>query len=164
MEVDAMSLLEAVYTDYSECCEDFKNGIEHLRARSFHQAAECFQLALESVSKSHKYRNTYASYLGISKLMHGDLKAIEFCRRAINNEWKNADVFLNLARAELFCENRLNTVLAIEKGFDIDRYHIGLHVLSKRVGVRNRNAVSFLPRKSFINNFVGRRMRKVKSE
>jgi len=157
-----MSLLEAIYSDYSECCDDFKNGIEYLKARLFSQATECFQLAFESVSKSHKYHNTYASYFGISKLMHGDLTAIELCRKAINNEWKNADVFLNLARAELFCDNRLNTVLAIEKGFDVDRRHVGLHVLSKKIGIRKYNVVPFLSRNNSINKFVGKRIRKIK--
>jgi len=155
-----MSLLEAVYSDYSECCDDFKNGIDFLNARSFSQAVECFQLAFESVSKSHKYSNTYASYFGISKLMHGDLTAIKLCRMAVNNEWTNADVFLNLARAELFCDNRLNTVLAIEKGFDIDRCHIGLALLYKKLGVRRRNAIPFLSRKNIVNQFVGKRLRK----
>jgi len=158
-----MLLLEAVYSDYSECCDDFKNGIEYLKDRSFSRAAECFQLAFQSVSKSHKYRNTYISYFGISKLMHGDLTAIDFCRKAIHSEWKNADVFLNLARAELFFDNRFNTVVAIEKGFDIDRYHVGLHVLSKKIGVRRCNIIPFLSRKNFINNFVGKRIRGVRS-
>ena len=155
-----MSLLEAVYSDYSECCDDFKKGIDYLNARSFSQAAECFKLAFESVSKSHKYSNTYASYFGISKLMHGDVSAIKFCRMAVSDEWKNADVFLNLARAELFCENRLNTVLAIEKGFDIDRCHIGLSVLHKKLGVRKRNVIPFLSRKNLINKLIGERLRK----
>jgi len=161
MEVDAMSLLEAVYADYSKCCDDFKNGIEYLKDRSFSQATECFQLAFESVSKSHQYRNTYVSYFGISKLMHGDLAAIRFCRKAVNSEWKNADVFLNLARAELFCENRLNTIQAIEKGFNVDRCHVGLHALSKRIGVRKCNVIPFLSRKNFINKFIGKRIRRV---
>lgn len=160
MEVDAMSLLEAVYSDYNECCDDFKKGIEFLRERSFFQAAESFQLAFESVSKSHKYRNTYASYFGISKLLHGDLKAIELCRKAINNEWKNADVFLNLARAELFCENRFNTVEAIQKGFDIDRCHIGLSMLHKKVGFRKRNVIPFLSRRHIVNQILGKQFRK----
>ena len=155
-----MSLLEAVYSDYSECCDDFKNGIDYLNARSFSQAAECFQLAFESVSKSHKYSNTYASYFGISKLMHGDVSAIKLCRMAVCNEWKNADVFLNLARAELFCENRLNTVVAIEKGFDVDRYHIGLSMLHNKLGVRRRSVIPFLPRNNLINKFIGERIRK----
>jgi len=158
-----MLLLEAIYSDYSECCDDFKNGIEYLKDRSFSQAAKCFKFAFESVSKSHKYRNTYISYFGISKLMHGDLTAINFCRRAINSEWKNADVFLNLARAELLCDNRLNTVRAIEKGFNVDRYHAGLHALSRKIGIRKCNVVPFLPRKNFINKFVGSRIRKTRS-
>lgn len=157
-----MSLLEAIYCDYSECCDNFKNGIEHLQARSFSQAADDFQIAFESVSESHKHRNIYASYFGISRLMQGDSTAIKLCRMAICNEWKNADVFLNLARAELFCENRLNTVIAIERGFDIDRYHPGLSHLYKKVGRRKRNAVPFLSRKNLVNRWVGKCLRKGK--
>lgn len=157
-----MLLIEAIYCDYSACCDDFKNGIDYLTARSFSQAAESFLLASESVAETSQYHNIYASYCGISRLMYGDFEAIELCRRAVNNEWKNADVFLNLARAELFCENRLNAVLAIEKGFVIDRCHIGLCMLDKKVGLRRRNAIPFLPRKNIINQFVGKQLRKNK--
>lgn len=155
-----MSLLEAIYCDYSACCDDFKSGIEHLNARSFAQAVEHFQMAFESVSESDQYRNTYISYFGIAKLMYGDLSAIELCRKAVINEWKNADVFLNLARAELFCKNRLNTVLAIEKGFDIDSSHAGLCALHKKIGIRKGNTFPFLSRKNIVNQFVGKRFRR----
>ena len=156
-----MSLLEAVYSDYSKCSDDFKNGLEYLIARSFYEAAEQFQLAFRSSIESDPYRNTYISYFGISKLMHGDNDGIKFCRMAGVNEWKNADVFLNLARAELFCENRLNTFLAIEKGFDIDRCHIGLSLLHKKIGVRKHSILPFLSRKNRVNQFLGRRLRRV---
>ena len=159
-----MSLLETCYCDYSGCCDDFKNGIDYLNARSFFQAAECFDLAFKSVPISSHYHNTYISYSGISKLMHGDLSGIELCRQAINNEWKNADVFLNLARAELFCDNRFNTVQAIEKGFDVDRYHEGLRTLQERIGVRKRNVVPFLCRQNAFNQYMGRLLRKSKSD
>lgn len=155
-----MLLLDAVYSDYSDCCDDFKLGVEYLNARLFSQATECFRLAHGSVSGADQYRNTYTSYFGISQLMQGDTSAIKFCRTAIDNEWKNADVFLNLARAEIFCENRMKAVQAIKKGFDIDGAHLGLLILRQRVGFRKKAFIPFLSRNHVVNQFVGKRLRK----
>ena len=158
-----MLVLEAIYCDYSDCSDEFKNGIEYLQERSFALAADCFQAAFKSVSKLHKHHNIYISYFGIAKLMQGDSAAIDLCRIAICNESKNADVFLNLARAENFCENRLNAVLAIEKGLGLDRCHPGLCYLHKKIGVRERNTIPFLPRQNPVNQFMGKRLRKNKA-
>jgi len=155
-----MSLLEATYNDYSHCCDNFKQGIEFLENRSISNANKSFQLAFKSINIDHALHNTYLSYSGLAKTLDGDLHGVDLCRQAVNSEYSNGDVFLNLARVEWFCENRKNTVVALQTGLDIDYQHGGLRLLQKKIGVRKRKPIPFLSRNHFINQKLGRIFRK----
>ena len=155
-----MSPLQAVYEDFSSCCTEFVEGIEHLKERSIPQAMESFQLAYESVGRSDIYHNKYASYCGLARVLSGDRGGLELCRDAACSEIHDGDVFLNLARAEWYLKNRKNTVIALKKGLQIDNRHPGLRQMREQLGIRQRCPLPFLPRSHPLNQALGKLMRK----
>ena len=154
-----MSHMQAIYNDYSACCEEFLTGIELLAQRAFDQAVSCFFDAYRSVSENHSCYSIYLSYFGFARVLNGDHKAIELCRKAAQNN-NNSDIFYVLARAELFCKNRKETVVALRKGFDVDGKHEGLNLIRSKIGYRRFKPIPFLPRKNILNEIIGKRIRK----
>lgn len=155
-----MSHAEAAYKDYSACCNNFKQGLESLQNRSFPEAVESFQFSLKNIPENHKFYNTYLSYFGLAKTLNGDYHGVDLCRKAIESEKYNGDVYLNLARVEWFCRNRKNTIVALDSGLKIDRKHNGLKIFQKKVGLRKKKIIPFLSRSNILNHKVGRYFRK----
>ena len=155
-----MAYLKAVYKDCNACCKNFSDGIEFLQRRALEDASRSFQLACESVSISHSFRNKYISYLGFSQLLSGDIDGIKLCRQAAKQEHRDGDVFLNLARAEFLLESRRRTVIALELGLEIDSQHEGLLLMRSRLGIRKRKPLPFLHRAHPVNIKLGCFMRK----
>lgn len=155
-----MSLLEATYNDYSQCCDHFKKGVALLESRSISRASKSFHLAFKSIHKNHSNHNAYMSYFGLAKTLDGDFQGIDLCRQAVNQEFSNGDVFLNLARVERFCDNRKNTIVALKTGLEVDCKHDGLQLLRDKLGIRRRKLIPFLSRNNFLNRELGRLMRK----
>jgi len=159
-----MEPLQVVYENFNACCEDFVKGVEHLKERSMPKAMRSFRLAYESVDRSNIYHNKYASYCGLSRVLSGDSTGIELCREAVKREAYDGDVYLNLARAELYLQNRKNTVVTLKKGLKLDNRHPGLRLIRKQLGVRKRSPLPFLPRSHQLNKTLGKMMRSVKQQ
>jgi hypothetical protein len=158
MEVE-MSPLQVVYEDFSSCCDEFVEGIEHLKERAIPKAMERFQQAYDSVGRSDVYHNKYASYCGLARVLSGDKSGLQLCRDAARSEIHDGDVFLNLARAEWFYKNRKNTVIALKKGLQVDNRHPGLRLMREQLGIRMRCPLPFLPRSHPLNHALGKLLR-----
>lgn len=155
-----MQAVQDVYQDYSACCDDFILGVESLKERSIPEAVYLLKKAYENVNRSNPYHNKYASYYGLARVLSGDNEGLELCRKAATSEIYDGDVYLNLARAEWFCHNRKNTVIALKKGLRIDNRHPGLRQMRTQLGVRQRSTLRFLPRSHPLNHALGKLMRK----
>ncbi|VAW61354.1 hypothetical protein MNBD_GAMMA10-2004 [hydrothermal vent metagenome] len=154
-----MAPLQVVYEDFSACCDEFVEGVSYLRDRVMPKAVNRFQQAYESVDRADVYHNKYASYCGLARVLSGDGSGLEMCRQAIGNELYDGDVYLNLARAEWFYENRKATVIALKKGLQVDNRHPGLRLMREQLGVRHRSALPFLPRSHPLNHTLGKLLR-----
>jgi len=154
-----MSPLFAVYEDFSFCCDEFVEGVSYLKDRSIPNAINSFQQAFESVDRADVYHNKYASYCGLARVLSGDASGLEMCREAAKSELHDGDVYLNLARAEWYFENRRATVIVLKKGLNIDNRHPGLRQMREQLGVRQRTALPFLPRTHPLNKTLGKLMR-----
>jgi hypothetical protein len=150
---------QPVYQDFSACCTEFVKGVEHLKERAVPKALESFQMAYESVARTDVYHNKYESYCGLTRVLSGDSSGLELCRDAVRNEFHDGDVFLNLARAEWYLNNRKQTVIALKKGLQIDMRHPGLRQMREQLGVRERSPLPFLPRTHPLNQALGKLMR-----
>ena len=157
-----MSYIKAVYFDLNECCEDFVKGIELLEQSAINDASKYFQRACKSVSGDHKFFSKYHSYYGFSCLLSGSFDAIELCRHAVNKTPFDGDICMNLARAEILLNNRLDALDVISKGLRYSSNHDGLQKLQSNLGVRKRKPLPFLSRSNPISIALGKRMRKVR--
>lgn len=155
-----MSYIEAIYFDLNECCEDFVKGIELLEQSSIHDASKCFQRACDSVSDGHRFFSKYHSYYGFSCLLSGNCEAIELCRRAVKKMPFDGDICMNLARAEILLNNRLQALNVIKAGLRYSSNHGGLNELQLKLGVRKRKPLPFLSRNNPISVAFGKRMRR----
>lgn len=154
-----MGPLHVVYEDFSSCCDDFVEGVSLLKDRAMPSAVSHFQKAYESVGRADVYHNKYASYCGLAKVLSGDSTGLGMCRHAAKNELHDGDVYLNLARAEWFYENRKAVVVALKKGLQIDNRHPGLRQMREQLGIRQRSALPFLPRSHPLNHALGKLLR-----
>jgi len=154
-----MAPLFAVYEDFSSCCDEFVEGVTYLRDRSMPDAIDSFQQAYESVGRADVYHNKYASYCGLARVLSGDATGLDMCRQAAKSELHDGDVYLNLARAEWYFENRKATIMVLKKGLNIDNRHPGLRRMREQLGVRQRSPLPFLPRTHPLNKALGNLMR-----
>lgn len=154
-----MGPLHVVYEDFSSCCEDFVEGVSLLKDRAMPKAVSSFQKAYESVDRADVYHNKYASYCGLAKVLSGDSSGLGMCRHAAQAELHDGDVYLNLARAEWFYENRKAAVIALKKGLQVDNRHPGLRQMRAQLGYRQRSALPFLPRSHPLNHALGMLLR-----
>ena len=155
-----MSPLQAVYEDFSACCNEFIDGVSYLKDRSIPQAIQSFQLAFDSVDRTDVYHNKYASYCGLARVLSGDQVGLQLCRDAARSEIRDGDVFLNLARAEWFFKNRKQAIVALKKGLQVDNKHPGLRQMREQLGYRRRSPLPFLPRSHPLNHALGKLLRK----
>ena len=154
-----MAPLFAVYEDFSACCDEFVEGVTFLKGRSIPSAIDSFQQAFDSVGRADVYHNKYASYCGLARVLSGDATGLDMCRQAATSELLDGDVYLNLARAEWYFENRKATIVVLKKGLRIDSRHPGLRQMREQLGVRQRSPLPFLPRTHPLNQALGKLMR-----
>jgi tetratricopeptide (TPR) repeat protein len=152
--------IAAIFNDYSSCHSAFSEGISSLESRDIDRAAECFSHALASVNEKHPNYRRYVSYYGMARVFQGQHDGIQYCRAAITDdiredEIRDGDLYLNLARVEWFLKNRRNAVLALQSGLKQDQRHEGLSLMWSRIGERKRKPVFFLPRGNVVNKLVG---------
>ena len=157
-----MSYIKAIYFDLSTCSENFIKGIEFLEQRSIDESIACFKNACDSVSISDRMFPKYKSYYGLSRLLNGDDAGIVICRNLVRKCPHDADVCLNLARAEVFVANRKEALRVVDIGLCFSSQHEGLHDLKHKLGIRGRKPVPFLPRNHTFNIVLGKFLRRKK--
>ena len=158
-----MARLQAIYKDYSACCNDFSLGIECLEQRALSAAVGCFKRAYIGVDEKHGMRSMYLSYYGFARILNGDYAGLDLCRQAADHGGADADILYLLARAEMFCHNRQKMVEAIRRGMQLNPQHTGLQLLQHTVGYRKFNPLPFLSRRHLLNRGIGRLLRKTKT-
>jgi len=148
------------YQDYSLCDPNFIDGIDFLERGLYSQANHCFEVAYEQVTYSDIHYNKYASFCGYTRVLNGDRGGLMLCREVVANELYDADVYYNLAKSEWVFKNRKRTIDALLKGVDIDASHPGIRGLCKKMNMRKRAAIGFLPRSNVLNKTIGKLLRK----
>jgi len=155
-----VSYIKAVYLDLSQCCEDFITGTELLERCQHDDATISFKRAYKSAPDSYGLFSKYRSYYGFSCLLCGRLEAINICRSTAKAYPYDGDICMNLARAEIFLDNRNGALDIINTGLQLSHEHAGLQKLRLQLGVRKRKPLPLLSRNNPLSHAVGRRMRK----
>lgn len=82
-------------------------------------------------------------------------KAISLCLMAAEKEFYNPEIYLNLGRIFLMNGQKAVAIRAFRKGLKFDNSNGHLLSEMKRLGLRRRPVITFLPRQSPINKFLG---------
>lgn len=82
-------------------------------------------------------------------------RAISLCLMAAEKEFYNPDIYHNLGRIFLLNGQKSVALKAFRKGLKFDNDHRGIIEEVRRMGIRRRPIVSFLPRQSSLNKFFG---------
>jgi len=87
-------------------------------------------------------------------------KAVSLCIIAAEKEFYNPEIYFNLGRVFLLNGQKAIAIKAFRKGLAFDNAHLALLNEIKRLGIRRSPVVSFLPRTSSINRFLGMLMQR----
>ena len=151
---------DTVYPDASgtraEARQEYDLGLAFYRRKKWKSAARHFGLAARKSAKGDVYRHLYMSYQGFTMLCAGDVSGLNLCRHAAGMETVEADVFLNLALAELQLQHRKRACRALAVGLRIDPRHKGLLKLRSKIGMRRRPVIRFLKRDHPLNKWLGK--------
>jgi uncharacterized protein HemY len=146
-----------------ECSDEFFSGLQAMQDGDYQQAERSFRAAYEAAAQSDICRDSYLSYYGLARLNSGDASGIELCRLALQNQLHksrfDADIYENLARAELQLDKRKAAIQLLKQGLKRNPHHYGLRILRQQLGVRRRSALPFLPRSHPLNQSLGKALR-----
>ena len=130
-----------------------ENGLEMARDGRYKEALSIFEEDL-----CFTQHPTATSYYAVSLAnVEGNYdKAISLCLMAAEKEFYNPEIYLNLGRVFLLNGQKAVAVRAFRKGLKYDNCNMGLLVEMKRLGLRKRPVINFLPRQNLFNRYLGR--------
>ncbi len=140
---------------YAGLTSNFMRGLTRFQSGEYAAALTFFEKA-EAAPGIDDNPTTCLSFVGLTRIILGDGEGIKQCRTAAHFEQYDADVYYNLAVAELKMRDRRRAVDAIRSGLIIDRDHRGLNALRRKIGERRPPVVRFLSRDHGLNKFLGR--------
>ena len=130
-----------------------ENGLEMARDGRYKEALSIFEEDL-----CFTQHPTATSYYAVSLAnVEGNYdKAISLCLMAAEKGFYNTEIYLNLGRVFLLNGQKAVAVRAFRKGLKYDNCNMGLLVEMKRLGLRKRPVITFLPRQNLLNRCRGR--------
>lgn len=144
--------------------EAYQNAKNSLRAQDYKAAERAFKVALDSIDERDESYNNVLSCYGLSQVLTANENGLLLCRDAASNEVVDGEVFLNLACAEWYSDNRKRAVDAVRRGVKIDADNKQLNQACAKLDCRKRCCFGFLPREHRLNRFFGRLFRRRDSD
>ena len=132
-------------------------GIGHCRAEEWEMGLQLLGEAFSEGSPHTPRAGLASSFLGYGLALQGSrTDGLRLCKRAVQMEFCDADVHLNLARVHLLRNERREAVKVLEHGLVLDPDHTGLLELRRLMGLRQAPPVPFLKRSNPLNRMLGR--------
>ena len=131
-------------------------GRQFFKKNQWKIAARHFAVAEQMSGRNDIHKYLYRSYHGLSLVNCGDFSGLNLCRNAASMETIDAEVFLNLALAELKMNHRKRACDAVSLGLEIDPRHADLLKLRRTMGMRRKPVVPFLKRENPLNKWLGK--------
>ncbi len=130
-----------------------ESGMELARNGQYEEALGVFERDLCFTQNP-----TATSYYAVSLArVEGNYdKAISLCLMAAEKEFYNPEIYLNLGRVFLMNGQKSVAVRAFRKGLKYDNSNMRLLDEIKRLGVRRRPVLAFLPRQHVVNKYLGK--------
>lgn len=136
--------------------EEFHLGLAFLKKKQWKTAARHFRAADTGCPRGDPRARLYRSYHGLALVSSGDVSGLNLCRHAAGSPTGHAEVFLNLALAEIRLNHRRRACEAVAVGLHLDPRQSRLLRLRARLGVRRKPCVPFLNRNNPLNKWLGR--------
>ncbi|MEW5805955.1 MAG: hypothetical protein AB1756_01135 [Acidobacteriota bacterium] len=142
----------------AESC--FLKGMKELKKGNHMDALVHFEAALDLEKKYGKAvpQSRYLSYYGLCVgIVTKDVKeAINLCKKAVELEFYNPDLFHNLGYVYLLAGMRLEARNAFIEGLKMQNNHREILQDLKRLGVRRKPIFPFLHRSHILNKIAGK--------
>ncbi len=133
--------------------DNVERGISLAKEGLYTDALTVFDQSL-AFSQSPIAMSYYALCLASAEGFHD--KAVSMCLMAAEKEFYNPEIYLNLGRVFLIDGQKSVAMKSFRKGLGYDTTHEEIVEEIRRLGVRRDPLVSFLPRNSAVNRFLGR--------
>lgn len=134
--------------------EHYLTGRRLLEGPRRSDAFEHFRAAHELDRSSPRYASYYG--LGLALVERRFNKAVELCRAAVKEEFFSPDLYRNLARVHLVFGFKAEAIRYLRRGLMIDPGNEEILADLASLGVRRRPVLGFLPRRHFVNRWLGR--------
>jgi tetratricopeptide (TPR) repeat protein len=116
-------------------------------------ALSCLRAAYEAHPGHPQLRSQYGLCLGLEDRRYHE--AIELCQSAVQQEFFNPDLYLNVARLNLAFGFRAEGMRFLRRAAMIDPASAGVRELQCDLGFRSEPILRFLPRRHFVNRWLG---------
>ena len=136
--------------------DEFRLGLAFMKNRQWKTAVRHFRIADDRCPRRDARACLYRSYHGLALVSCGEVSGLNLCRSAASQEKSRADVFHNLALAEIRLKHRRRACDAIAAGLSIDPRNTPLLALRNRLGTRRKPCVPFLNRNNPLNKWLGK--------
>ena len=145
-------------SDDNSYIELIEKGVAFLHDDNRLAALACFDKAFV-IGKSPELLS-YLSYCMAAE--RGQIaEALKLCNDALSQEPDNPVHYLNLGRIYLHAGKKEEALLTMRKGLSIGEDETLRSILEK-IGTRGKPALSFLPRNSFLNKYIGLLLHRLK--
>jgi tetratricopeptide (TPR) repeat protein len=134
--------------------EHYRRGCELMAADRCPDAFEHFRAAHELERSNPRYASYYG--LGLALVERRFNRAVELCRGAVKEEFFSPDLYRNLAQVHLVFGFKAEAIRYLRRGLMIDPGHARILGDLDDLGLRGQPVLGFLPRRHFVNRWLGR--------
>ena len=134
--------------------EHYRRGCELLTDDRCPDAFEHFRAAHELERSNPRYASYYG--LGLALVERRFNRAVELCRGAVKEEFFSPDLYRNLAQVHLVFGFKAEAIRYLRRGLMIDPGHARILQDLQAMGLRGQPVLGFLPRRHFVNRWLGR--------
>ncbi len=138
----------------------FRKGLRELKNGNYKDALVHLEASIELQKKYYGKvsQAKYLSYYGLClSIATNNLKeAVKFCKKAVELEFYNPDLFHNLGLVYLLSGMRKEAYQTFMEGLKMQHNHREIILELKKMGVRKRPMFSFLPRSHLLNKIAGK--------
>lgn len=145
-------------TAANDSSEVLRSGIRACRENRWREGLDLLTRLAQEREAEGGLPGVFYSFLGqaIARCEGRKREGLELCRHAVSIEPFRPENHLNHAEVLLMVGNRRGAIRALREGLSLDPEHRGLCELQKRMGVRRRPPIAFLPRTNPLNVWLGK--------
>jgi tetratricopeptide (TPR) repeat protein len=139
---------------HDEPAKAFAQGLDLLKRNRLGESANAFRLAFKKDPENPRYLSYYGLIVALAEDNLQD--GINFCRAAIHRASFEPDFFVNLSKVYIKAGQRKKALETLVEGLNFDKSETRIMVEMKRIGVRRKPILRFLPRNHVLNKALGK--------